>query len=214
MATALLVDDHAMFREGLALALEQGEPTLRIQTVSSGEEAVRALGTIADLSIVLMDYYLPDMNGTTLVERLRRTRPGAPVLVLSASDDPEDYRSALAAGACGFIHKSSDSAVLLDAVRRVLRGEALSSQPFPRAALRVQNDADAVVLKLTQRQREVLGLLCEGLRNGAIAERLSMTEKTVKAHVSAIFMTLDVPSRTQAVLVAMRSQVYRDRKDR
>lgn len=158
MASALLIDDHAMFREGLALALRQAAgPSLHLRTAVGGAEALALLkDTTAD--IALMDYYLPDIGGTALVRQLRRAGAGLRVMVLSASEDHED-----------------------------------AEQPPGR---------------LTPRQTEVLCLLCEGLRNSEIAERLATTEKTVKAHISAIFAALGVVNRTQAVLAARRAGLF------
>ncbi|MFM0305083.1 response regulator transcription factor [Paraburkholderia sediminicola] len=212
MATALFIDDHAMFREGVVLAIGQGEPDLQIRTASSGVEALRALRVHADIAIVLTDYYLPDTDGTELIEQILQLRPQVPVMVLSGSDHPDDRQRALAAGAYGFVHKSADSEALLDAVRRALRHEQLPPQYGEPAAGTPMNSTDEAMRRLTPRQFEVLWLLCEGLRNGDIANRLNMSEKTVKAHVSGIFAALEVPNRTQAVLMAMRSRSFKGRK--
>ncbi|AZG08705.1 DNA-binding response regulator [Pigmentiphaga sp. H8] len=207
MTSALLIDDHAMFREGLALALRQAAgPSLHLRTAADGAEAL-ALLRDATADIALMDYYLPDLGGAALVRQLRRAGAGLRVMVLSASEDQEDAEAALAAGAHGFLHKSADVGQLLDAMRRVLAGQVVRppESPLP-ASLAVLSEQPPG--RLTPRQTEVLCLLCEGLRNGEIAERLATTEKTVKAHISAIFAALGVVNRTQAVLAARRAGLF------
>ncbi|MDH2235684.1 response regulator transcription factor [Pigmentiphaga sp. GD03639] len=206
MASALLIDDHAMFREGLALALRQAAgPSLHLRTAVGGAEALALLkDTTAD--IALMDYYLPDIGGTALVRQLRRAGAGLRVMVLSASEDHEDAEAALAAGAHGFLHKSADVGQLLDAMQRVLAGQVVRPPENLPASLAVLSEQPPG--RLTPRQTEVLCLLCEGLRNSEIAKRLATTEKTVKAHISAIFAALGVVNRTQAVLAARRAGLF------
>ncbi|MBX9800668.1 MAG: response regulator transcription factor [Burkholderiaceae bacterium] len=210
MSSVLLIDDHAMFREGLTLALVQADPTLQIHSVASGNEALQLVQTETAISTVMMDYYLPDIGGGALLQRLRQLRPGLRILALSASEDPDDVRHALASGAHGFIHKSADSKTLFAALSSVMQGHGYLPPTFDSLATsdntHGSNDDDASMLsRLTPRQTEVLRLMCDGLRNGEIAEQLGMTEKTVKAHVTAVLSGLGVLNRTQATLVARRA---------
>lgn len=210
MSSVLLIDDHAMFREGLTLALVQADPTLQIHSVASGNEALQLVQTETAISTVMMDYYLPDIGGGALLQRLRQLRPGLRILALSASEDPDDVRHALASGAHGFIHKSADSKTLFAALSSVMQGHGYLPPTFDSIATpdnaHSSNDDDASLLsRLTPRQTEVLRLMCDGLRNGEIAEQLGMTEKTVKAHVTAVLSGLGVLNRTQATLVARRA---------
>lgn len=207
MSSVLLIDDHAMFREGLTLALTQADPTLQIHCVASGTEALQLLQTETAISTAMMDYYLPDIGGGALLQRLRQLRPGLRILALSASEDPDDVRHALASGAHGFIHKSADSKTLFAALTSVMQGHGYLPPAF--SSLDPQhggsNDDASLLSRLTPRQMEVLRLMCDGLRNGEIATQLGMTEKTVKAHVSAVLSGLDVLNRTQATVVARRA---------
>lgn len=205
-STILLIDDHAMFREGLRLALKQADPSMTVETASTGGEALDALARLPVIDAVMTDYYLPDVGGAALVQQLHRRRGGMRILVLSASEDPHDIEDALDAGARGFVHKSADSRQLLDALRRVLAGEQRvvhALQPGA-SALPVMSTPTDSLSRLTARQTEVLHLVCEGLRNAQIAERLETSEKTVKAHISAIFAALGVSNRTQATIAARR----------
>jgi DNA-binding NarL/FixJ family response regulator len=138
---------------------------------------------------------------------LRRRRAGLRILVLSASEDPQDAETALAEGAHGFVHKSADSRQLMDALRRVMQGQSgvVWASPLGPASMPILAGAVDPLTRLSARQTQVLHLLCEGLRNADIAQRLSTTERTVKAHISAIFAGLEVNSRTQAVIVARRA---------
>lgn len=208
MPTVLLIDDHAMFREGLALTLRQEDASLVIETAGTGAEALALLAAMPSApEVVMTDFYLPDLAGAALLGPLRRSRAGLRILVLSASEDPQDMETALAEGAHGFVHKSADSRQLMDALRRVMQGQrgVVLASPAGAAAMPVLSGRVDPLSRLSARQTEVLHLLCEGLRNADIAARLSTTERTVKAHISAIFGALDVDSRTQAVIAARRA---------
>ncbi|AJP59542.1 DNA-binding response regulator [Pandoraea vervacti] len=214
-----------MFREGLLLALRAAAPELTFEAFATGAEAVRALPLRPDVHAVMADYYLPDLAGAALLARLRAVRPDLRLLVISASEDSQDVRAALGAGAHGFVHKSADSRTLVDALQTVMGGERylspgydLGMEPVD-AATGVEHgegrsgsepvlDDMALMQRLasiTPRQREVLRLVCDGLRNGEIATRLGMTEKTVKAHVSAVLAALGALNRTQAAALARRA---------
>lgn len=207
MKAVLLVDDHAMFREALAMALAHAMPALTVHPAASGRQALDVLERHSGIGNVIMDYYLPDMAGTELLKRLRQRRSQLRVLVLSASQDPEDERRAMEAGAQGFLNKSAscqELAAALEAVNAAAAPHGASTTGAPAGS-----QDEAVLLRtLTPRQSEVLRLMCDGLRNKEISERLNMTEKTVKTHVSAILGTLGVLNRTQATLVARRGGVF------
>ncbi|MGJ7530162.1 response regulator [Variovorax sp. GB1P17] len=208
MPTILLIDDHAMFREGLALALRQEDAGLVIETAGSGMEALALLAAMPSVpDAVMTDFYLPDLAGAALLGQLRRRRAGLRILVLSASEDPLDAEIALAEGAHGFVHKSADSKQLMEALRRVIQGQSgvMWACPLGPASMPILAGTAGPLARLSARQTEVLHLLCDGLRNADIAQRLSTTERTVKAHISAIFSALEVSSRTQAVITARRA---------
>jgi len=212
MRAILLVDDHAMFREGLVLALTQAAPDFTVHAVSDGSEAIAELEAHSGISVVMMDYYLPDVGGCVLLRRLRQARPGIHILVLSASEDPDDVHAALSAGAQGFIHKSASSKTLLEALNGVIEGKQIVPDTY--AAIETngrrlsQSDDAALLSALTPRQIEVLRLVCDGLRNSEISTLLGTSEKTVKAHMTAILAGLGVINRTQAVLIARRAGLF------
>lgn len=205
MYAILLVDDHAMFREGILLTITRAHPALEIHAASSGASALATLEAHPDIGLVVTDFYLPDMPGSALVRLLRAMRRDIQILVVSASEDPADVHRALQAGAGGFIHKTAGSQSLLDALSRVSAGLGYLPDTYsPTGEGAVPRDEAALLVRLTPRQTEVLRLVCEGMRNGEISQRLGMTEKTVKAHMSVILSVLDVPNRTQASLLARR----------
>ena len=197
-----------MFREALLLSLSQALPGVTVHPASNGAEALAVLQAQPQIGSVIMDY-LPDLGGSALLKRLKQLRPGIRVLVLSASEDPDDRERVMAAGAQGFLHKSADCRALLDALEQIGQPPRADLAPLapprkPPAPTPAPVDDMVLLSALTPRQGEVLRLMCDGLRNREISERLSMTEKTVKTHVTAILATLGVVNRTQATLVARR----------
>ena len=207
MTAVLLIDDHAMFREALLLSLAGA--ARRHGPSGVQRRGRRSLQAQPQIGSVIMDYYLPDLGGSALLKRLKQLRPGIRVLVLSASEDPDDRERVMAAGAQGFLHKSADCRALLDALEQIGQPPRADLAPLapprkPPAPTPAPVDDMVLLSALTPRQGEVLRLMCDGLRNREISERLSMTEKTVKTHVTAILATLGVVNRTQATLVARR----------
>jgi DNA-binding NarL/FixJ family response regulator len=166
-----------------------------------------------DLDLVLLDLALPGMSGFNLIGKLHERLPSLPVVVLSALEEPENVRHAINAGAMGFVPKSAATRVLIEVLQQVLEGNvtvplALQSvgQPVSHALPGGGGGASTEpdVALLTLRQLEVLSRVCQGKTNKQIATELGLSEKTVKAHVTAIFKVLGVVNRTQAVLVARR----------
>lgn len=209
----LLVDDHTLFRDGMALLLRRLDAAAEILQAGGCEQAFALADANDDIDLILLDLQLPDMPGFDALEVFRKERAHIPVVVLSASEDRASVIEALDRGAMGFIPKSSSSEVLLGALRLVLAkgvyippsvlgGAASPQQPAPRfgplAARRpIRKAAD---LGLTERQTDVLALLLQGKPNKLICRELGLAEATVKAHVTAVLKALNVTNRTQAVL--------------
>ncbi|WP_395646415.1 response regulator transcription factor [Terricaulis sp.] len=198
----LVVDDHAILRQGLSALLQQMGEDVVILTAADGAEALSQVDVHDDIDLVLLDLAMPRGGGGQVIEAIVARRIDLPVVVVSASEDPADVRRSMAQGALGYVPKSADPETLLAALKLVLAGEIY----VPTILLKERNESEApapgVLSRLTQRQMEVLDALCEGLPNKSIAFNLQMSEKTVKAHVTAIFRVLGAANRTQAVTIA------------
>lgn len=212
----LVVDDHPTLRTGLIALLRQADAQTVVLEADGGPEGLRLAGDHPDLDAVFVDLMMPGMDGMTAVHELARRHPQLPIIVLSMSEDPDDVRRALSAGALGYLPKSASAATIVSALRFVLAGNVyvppllLHDTPAARRAdsARARPPAGANV-RLTQRQLAVLALLCDGLSNKEICGRLDLSEKTVKAHVSAIFKAMNVVNRTQAALLAREAGLVR-----
>ena len=196
----LIVDDHAVLREGLAALLQQIGADTTVVQARDANEAIALLGSHPDLDIVVLDLMMPGMKGLDALSEFGRTRPDLPVIVLSSSEDPLDVRKAMAAGALGYVPKSASQRVLISAIQLVMQGE-LYVPPLVLEGTRLSaSTANRPEQVLTARQVEILKFLSEGAPNKSIAKVLGLSEKTVKAHITAIFKTLNVENRTQAAV--------------
>lgn len=208
----LVVDDHPIVRDGLAALLGQlGSDTVVLQ-VGDAERALALVAEHADLDVVLLDIAMPGMDGLRSLAEFGRARPELPVIVVSASEDARDVRQALAQGALGYVPKSASQHTLLSAVRLVLDGD-LYVPPLvlgETAAIHSSDSrarASAARPALTDRQIEVLRYLSAGQPNKTIAIELGLSEKTVKAHITAIFRALNVVNRTQAAAIGRQARL-------
>lgn len=212
----LLIDDHALFREGLALLMTQGFPNLVLLQAGDITEALEQLAAHPDTRLILLDLALPDSAGTSGLLRLREQAPQVTVVVLSADETPEMVLAAVDAGAAGFIPKTARSGVMQAALRVVLDGGVYLPPATLLAGAGFDGEAAApsapsVLLPepdglagLTPRQCDVLRLLIEGKTNKLICRELELSESTVKTHLASIFRRLGASSRTQAVVAAAR----------
>jgi two-component system, NarL family, response regulator LiaR len=207
----LIADDHAVVRQGLRTFLELQEDIEVVQDVADGEAAVAAAELQAP-DVVLMDLVMPGVDGVEAIRRIRERRPQARVLVLSSFLDDERLFPAVRAGAAGYLLKDVEPQELVRAIRTVHGGEGLL---HPAVAARLMDEfaggtpAPPDLDGLTEREREVLALIARGLPNKLIARELSISEKTVKTHVSSILGKLGLTDRTQAALYAVRSGLVR-----
>ena len=206
----LVIEDHALVREGLLLALKALEDTdadaspLEILGARDAEEALRLIEQNSDFDLALLDLMLPGVGGLAFLGVLRKRFPHIPVVILSALDDIDTVAKAMKGGAAGFVSKASSTDVLLGALRDVLAGEIWLPTEYRESLSSGRKRARSVAERygLTKSQARVLDLLAEGKTNREIAELLGVTEGTVKIHVSAIFKALGVSNRSQALLVA------------
>lgn len=194
----LVVDDHPVVRQGLQAVIGD-EPGMVV--VGEAGNAREALALYRELrpDVVLLDLRLPDGDGVEVIRAIRSLAPQARVAVLSTYGDHEDIRGALAAGALGYLQKGAQRDDLLEAIRRVERGEkALPLDILERAVDAMGTEA------LTEREREILRLVAEGLQNPKIAERLGVSLATVKTHLHHILSKLGARDRTEALVLALQ----------
>ena len=210
--TVLLVDDHAMVRQGVRAFLETQNDIAVVAEAGSGEEAVR-LATEHAPDVALVDLIMPGMDGVEATRRLTARSPRTNVVVLTSYHDDEHVFPAIRAGALSYILKEVGPDELADAVRKAAVGEAVL---HPQVAARVvrelhgaRRDEPNAFHDLSERELEVLKLIAEGLSNAEISNRLFISEKTTKSHVSNILSKLHVADRTQAAVYAWREGVVR-----
>lgn len=201
----LIVDDHALFREGLKLLLVRLDSAAEV--LESGDvEAGLAYAERGDgIDLILLDINLPGCRGVEALPRFREKFPTSPVVLISGVDAPEVIREGLASGARGFIHKSVTADEMRAAIGKVLAGgscHAVSADPF--SSLGTTEATPPSAGQLTPRQREVLVRLCEGMSNKEIGRELDMSDNTVRVHVAGIFRILGARSRTEAAMLARR----------
>lgn len=211
MVRVLVVEDHALVREGLLMALRELQPGTTVSGAAEGNEAMRLLDA-EPFDLVVLDLGLPGTRGQTLLGVIRRRFPTLRVAILSAQDDPETVSRAMAQGASGFISKTASTSDLLAALRHVLAGESYLAPGVRETAARsaalqpAGGNSLAQRFGLTPAQGRVFELLVEGLSNNKIAELLGVTVGTVKIHVSGILRALKVENRAEAVLLATRKR--------
>jgi len=202
--TILVADDHPLFRDALKIAVLRAAPDASIIEVSSVAEAIRAASERADLTLILLDLWMPDSQGFFGLAQMRASFPSIPIMVVTAADQPEALSRALDYGAAGFIAKSAKLPDIETAIGAVLAGSrwppdatvVTETQPDPLA------DMAQRIASLTPAQLKVLQGVLQGRLNKQIAHEMEISEATVKAHMTAVFRKLGVASRTQAVLAA------------
>jgi DNA-binding NarL/FixJ family response regulator len=192
----LIVDDHPLFRAGFHAVLEQSSLDAQVLSVSSVQEAMQILQRDADVGLVLLDIHLRGDDGFNALKVIGAKFPTTACIMISGDEQDGIGARAVSAGASGFIPKSFTADEMVAAIQKVMNGDIF----VPAAAPGATAASDA----LTLRQLEVITMLGRGCSNKEIARALDVAERTVKAHVSAVFEALNVRNRTQAVLVAQR----------
>ena len=205
-ATIVVADDHPLFRGALRQAIGSLIPDARVLEAIGLDDLQATLCRERDVDLILLDLTMPGVQGFSGLIFLRAQHPETPVVIVSANEDPVVIRRAVEFGASGFIPKSLDTQRIGEAIQAVLAGDAWTPPDVDLSAGEDRETADVVrrLATLTPQQVRVLMMLSEGLLNKQIAYELSVSEATVKAHVSAILQKLAVDSRTQAVIAATR----------
>ncbi|MGB8212137.1 MAG: response regulator transcription factor [Anaerolineales bacterium] len=202
----MLVDDHTMVRRGLATFLKVFDDLELAGEAAGGQEAIQLCAQLQP-DVVLMDMVMPDMDGATTTRLIRKQSPSIQVLALTSFKEETLVKSALQAGAIGYLLKDVTADELAQAIRAAHAGRSTLSPEASQALVHATSQPSTPGINLTGREREVLTLMVEGLNNAQIAEKLTVSSSTVKSHVSNILAKLGVGSRTEAVTLALRNRL-------
>lgn len=202
----LVVDDHALIREALHSVLKQLNQEAVIFEASNSQQAMCIVEEHPDISFILLDINLPDRDGFSVLRELRERYPTIAIVILSSSDDQDTVKRAFKLGALGFIPKTTEREVILNAIKLVFSGgvyipsQMLEETRSPRLIDEPTGRDSFKGIGLTDRQIEVLALLMKGRSNKVIAKTLNMAVPTVKNHITAVLKALGVASRTEAII--------------
>ena len=202
----LLVDDHAMLRRGLATFLKVFDDLELAGEAASGEDAIQLCAQLLP-DVVLMDMVMPEMDGVTATRAIRQQFPEVQVVALTSFKEEELIQHALQAGAIGYLLKDVSADTLAQAIRDAHAGRATLSPEAAQALAQAAAQPPTPGRDLTERERDVLALLVEGLDNTQIADKLVVSPSTIKSHVSHILSKLGVSSRTEAATLALRHRL-------
>ena len=202
----MIVDDHTMVRRGLATILKVFDDLQLVGEAESGEVAIQLAAEVLP-DVILMDMSLPGMDGAKATHAIRRQFPQIQIIALTSFKEGKMIKQALEAGAIGYLLKDISADDLVWAIRAAHAGRATLSPEAAQSLVETANLPPTPGLDLTEREREVLALMVEGLNNTQIAGRLTVSPSTVKSHVSNILAKLGVASRTEAVTLALRNNI-------
>jgi NarL family two-component system response regulator LiaR len=202
----MLVDDHAMVRRGLATFLKVFDDLQLAGEAENGIAAIKLCGEVLP-DVVLMDMVMPEMDGAAATRIIRQMYPQVQVIALTSFKEGELIKKALEAGAIAYLLKDVEADALVRAIRAAHAGRATLSPEAAQSLVEIANQPPTPGLDLTEREREVLSLMVEGLNNTQIAGRLTVSPSTIKSHVSRVLSKLGVASRTEAVTLALRNRI-------
>ncbi|MFD1780265.1 response regulator [Fredinandcohnia salidurans] len=208
MIKLMLVDDHAVLRDGLRNILELEDDIRVVGEAVSGDDALKKV-PMCEPEVILMDINMPEKNGVEVTGILKKKYPSIKVLVLTMHNHDEYFMAAIREGADGYLLKDAPSEQVVEAIRTVARGESVIHPSMTKKLLNFhqQQQEQPKENVLTEREMEVLQCLVEGMSNKEIADRLFISDKTVKIHVSKIFKKFDVKSRSQVVIYAVQNKL-------
>ncbi|RLU00663.1 response regulator [Ketobacter sp.] len=206
--TFLVIDDHPVFQDGIAVILSTLRPDATIVSALNGADGVHQAEQRPDLDWIFVDYQLPDCDGLSILEKLNRLMVTAPIVMMSGVDDLELVAKAMQLGVSGFIHKSGGKQVFKDCLETIEQGKvylpAETQVRLEHYRHTVGRQTESIRKQLSSRRMDVLLLVAEGYSNQEIANSLSITEATVKSHVSALMSILDADSRYHCVAEARK----------
>ena len=198
----LVVDDHSLFLDGFCLLLNKLNNSVRITSFNTGQSALEVISQNNHFDLIILDLSIPDIDGISLFNKIRQKKILSPIVFVSATENINTIAHSMHIGASGFIPKNYDTNEMLSALNQVLSGE-IYTPPELNSAINSEidtiNQLKEKFVSLTKRQKEVLQLISKGSSNKEIAEELSISEPTVKSHISIIFQTLAVSNRVECI---------------
>jgi NarL family two-component system response regulator LiaR len=204
----MLVDEHEVVRSGLGAVLMAHDDMDLVGEARNGEEAVRLCKSLKP-DVVLMDLMMPVMDGVTATRLIHENQPEIRVIALTSFSDREWVEGALKAGAAGYLLKTVSASELIDAIRAAEAGRTSLSPEAAQVLVQNLKQPQSPVYDLTEREQEILALMVEGLSNNDIANRLVVSQSTIKFHVSNILSKLEVTTRTEAVALALKNRLVK-----
>ncbi|MGD1118611.1 MAG: response regulator transcription factor [Dehalococcoidales bacterium] len=204
----LLVDDHAVVRSGLGAVLLTYDDMVLVGEAANGEEAVRLCRTLKP-DVVLMDLMMPVMDGVTATRTIHDSQPDIRIIALTSFGERELVEGVLKAGATGYLLKTVSAAELIEAIKGAAAGKTTLSPEAAQILVQNLKQPKAETHDLTEREQEILALMVDGLPNHDIAEKLVVSQSTVKFHVSNILSKLGVATRTEAVALALKHKLVK-----
>jgi two-component system, NarL family, response regulator LiaR len=204
----MLVDDHNVVRSGLGAVLAASDGMELAGEAGDGEEAVRIVDRV-NPDVILMDLLMPKMDGVAATQAILKAKPNIKIIALTSFKEKEYVEGALKAGATGYLLKNVSADELVSAIRRATSGQPSLSPEAAQVLITKMNEPAKLGYDITDREQEILALMVEGLPNAEIAQRLIVSQSTVKFHVSNILSKLGVTSRTEAVALALKHNLVK-----
>lgn len=204
----LLVDDHAVVRSGIGAVLAASDDMNLVGEAGDGEEAIKLCGEVKP-DVVLMDLFMPCMDGVAATETIHKRWPQIHIIALTSFKDKEYVEGALKAGATSYLLKNISADELAAAIRRAAAGQSSLSPEAAQVLIQKVNEPNNPAESMTAREKEILGLMVNGLSNKEMADSLFISPSTIKFHVSSILSKLGVASRTEAVALALKSHLVK-----
>ncbi|MFY9814084.1 MAG: response regulator transcription factor [Dehalococcoidales bacterium] len=204
----LLVDDHMVVRSGLSTVLSVFDDLKLVGEAGDGEEAVRVCERLQP-DVILMDLLMPKMDGVTAIKAIKTRWPQIQIIALTSFKEKEYVEGALKAGANGYLLKDVSAEELVNAIRKAVAGQPSLSPEAAQVLMKNVSEPALPFQEMTGREKEILALMVEGMSNNEIAERLIVSQSTVKFHVSNILSKLGVTGRTEAVALAVKHHLVK-----
>ena len=204
----LLVDDHIVVRSGLRAVLSAFDDLKLLGEADDGEQAIALCGTLHP-DVILMDLLMPKMDGVAATKVIKEKWPQIKIIALTSFKEKEYVEGALRAGAAGYLLKDISADELVNAIRKAFSGQPTLSPEAAKALIQKVNEPATPGSDMTEREREVLKLMVEGLTNNEMAKRLFVSQSTIKFHVSNVLSKLGATSRTEAVALAVKHNLVK-----